>query len=469
MADGPGYHGGMDEKTRQDIALFRVAVLGALVGAELEHGDVVALCREAAQRRWEWPDGTLVQLSARSIETWFYAYRRRGFAALLPRDRKDLGSTDIRPELADLILRAKREKPRRSVKRIIKLLVRARRAKPDELSRSAVHRVLSRNKISGRPLRGPSAERRAFLHELAGELLVGDALHPRQKALDADGRPRKIYLLSQLDCATRYIPESFFAFNEDAATQERGLKQVLLSHGRWRRYYVDRGAAYVSRSLRIICAELDMQLLHTGAGDAEAKGCIERWHKRWREEFEDELPDHPIPLVELQAKHQAWLARDYHLTRHDTTQRLPSEHWLELCHHLRVLAPGTKLDELFLHRATRTVNATGTVRWGGGRLEVSPELRSGQKVELRFDPSSPDKLPRIFIDGDFVCDTVPLDLFANAHRKRRRDLGRPDPRSEPTGISPLDDLLREHQEVTTPLAFLAEKESRDEDDDTDED
>ena len=72
----------MDEKTRQDIALFRVAVLGALVGAELEHGDVVALCLEAAARRWEWPDGTLVQFSARSIETWHYLYQRRGFAAL---------------------------------------------------------------------------------------------------------------------------------------------------------------------------------------------------------------------------------------------------------------------------------------------------------------------------------------------------------------------------------------------------
>ena len=27
---------------------------------------------------------------------------------------------------------------------------------------------------------------------------------------------------------------------------------------------------------------------HAGAGDAEAKGVIERWHRTWREEVEDE-------------------------------------------------------------------------------------------------------------------------------------------------------------------------------------
>ena len=80
----------MDDETKQDIALFRVAVLGALIGAELEHGDLVALCREAAERRWEWPDGTLEHLAARTIEGWYYAYRHGGFAALMPKDRADL-------------------------------------------------------------------------------------------------------------------------------------------------------------------------------------------------------------------------------------------------------------------------------------------------------------------------------------------------------------------------------------------
>ena len=453
----------MDDETKQDIALFRVAVLGALIGAELEHGDLVALCREAAERRWEWPDGTLEHLAARTIEGWYYAYRHGGFAALMPKDRADLGSTDIRPDLANLIVRAKRERPHRSIKRIIKLLVRAKKAAPGELSKASVHRLLERHEISRVPARGPAAERRSFIYEFPGDLLVGDALHPRQRVIAPDGRLRKAYMLSQIDCATRFVPESFFALSEGAADQERGLKQALLAHGLWRSYYVDLGSAYIARSLKLICADLGMHLSHAGRRDAEAKGVIERWHRTWRAEVEGELPDHPIPLAELEQKHRAWLACEYHARVHDTTGRAPKEHWLELCDHLRPLPAGVDLDQLFLHRAKRTVSKTGTVRWGGGRLEVSPDL-VGQKVELRFDPSDPDKLPKVFVKGHFVCDTVPLDLLKNAHRKRRRDLGQPDPLVEPTGISPLDDLVAEHQGLTRPTGLLAQKEE-----DTDED
>jgi len=457
----------MDDKTKQDIALFRHAVLGALVGAELAHGDLVELCRQAAERRWEFPDGSVGGLSARTIEGWYYAYKKGGLVALRPDDRRDLGVSDIRPELADLLLRAKREQPRRSLRRLIAMMVRAGHARTGELSRSAVHRLLARHALSRRPERGPAAERRSFLYEHAGELLIGDALHPRRKVIVPGGGLRKVYLLSQLDCATRYVPESFFAFHEDAPAQEKGLKQVLLAHGRWRRYYVDLGPAYVARSLRIICAELDMRLLHTGAGDASAKGAIEKWHRTWREEVEDELPDRPIALSELEAKHRAWLSCEYHARIHDTTRRAPREHWLAECNHLRPLPKGVSLDAIFLHRAMRTVNKVGTVRWDGGRLEVSPDLAE-HEVELRYDPTDPDMLPKVFVEGHFVCDTVPLDLYRNAQRKRRRDLGSPDPAVEPTGIDPLADLVRDHQRLTSPLGFLAEKETADDEDDSTE-
>ena len=44
--------------------------------------------------------------------------------------------------------------------------------------------------------------------------------------------------------------------------------------------------------------------------DCEAKGVIERWHRSWRDEVGDELPDAPLPLGELNAKHWAWLAAE---------------------------------------------------------------------------------------------------------------------------------------------------------------
>ncbi len=461
------YRGSMDEDERRTIALWRFSVLGPLVSARLEHGDRRAYFAAAAARTHQRPDGRLVKLSPRTIEDWYMAYRRGGLAALYPRPRNDRGkSRAIASAVADLCLRAKQEKPRRSIRRIIRMLERAGKVRPGELSRSSVHRLLARHGASRRPPRGPSAERRSFLCEHAGDLWVGDALHG-PKVIAPDGSLRKAYLLSQIDNATRYVVHSYFALNEDAPAQEYGFKQALLAHGRPRAYYVDRGPAYIACSLLAISAELGIRLLHTDSGDAEAKGVIEKWHRTWREEVGDELPDHPLALAELSAKHWAWLAAEYHARTHDTTGRTPREHWLAQAEHLRPLPRGKNLDEVFLHRDKRKVRKDGTVRFAGRFLEVRSEL-VGRVVQLRFDPTDESALPRVFLADRFVCDTTPLDRLRNATRVRRRDLGEPDPRIEPTGLDPLALIERDHYERTRPIGPPTDFDHDDDDNDDDQ-
>jgi hypothetical protein len=297
---------------------------------------------------------------------------------------------------------------------------------------------------------------------------VGDALYVHRPVIGPDGRLCRALLLSQIDGATRYLPHSYFALaaGESSVNQEYGFKQALLAHGRPRAYYVDRGPAYTARSLRAICAELKVRLLHTQTKDPEAKGVIERWHRTWREEVEDEFPDAPIPIADLVSKHDAWLSVEYHARVHETTRRAPREHWLEQVDHLRPLPKGVALDEVFLHRERRKVRKDGTVRFAGRRLEVRAEL-TGQHVELRFDPVRKDVLPRVFVNNRFDCDTVPLNLLANAHRVRRRDIGVPTaPQPQPSGLDPLALMQSEHQLYTRPLSGALSKE--DVDDETDD-
>jgi putative transposase len=439
----------MDDKTKRAVALWRLGVLGALVSARLEHGDRQQLFKEIAARAHQMPDGKVVALSPRTIEGWYYAHKRGGFEALYPGTRTDCRqSRVIAPDIAELILRAKREKPRRSVRRIMRMLERARKVKPGELSRSSVHRLLQFAGASARPLRGPSAERRSFIAEHAGDLWVGDALHG-PLVLVPGGGLRKSYLLSQIDDATRFILHSYFALSEGAEAQEYGLKQAIFKYGIPRAYYVDRGSAYTAHSLRFICAELGIHLLHAGVQDAEAKGVIERWHRTWREEVGDELPDAPLTLADLNAKHWAWLGAEYHLREHSTTRRAPREHLLAEVDQIRAVPRGTDLDEVFLHREDRTVRKDGTVRWRGGLLEVRAGLE-GERLELRFDPADETALPRVFIDRAFVCDTVPLDRLKNMTRHRRRIAGDPAPFAEPSGLDPLALIEDEHYRRTRP-------------------
>jgi transposase InsO family protein len=440
----------MKHDDKQAIALWRLGVLGPLTSARLDHGDRRCYFEEAAERIHEQPGGSRVKLSARTVEDWYYAWRHGGFHALFPQDREDMGrSRAISPELAEHVLRAKRERPRRSIRRIIRMLERAGLARPGELRRSTVHRLLAVHGASARPRRGPGTERRSFLPEHAGDLWVGDALHGPH-VIAPNGSIRKAYLLSQIDGATRYVPHSYFALSEDASSQEYGFEQAIAKHGRPRTYYVDLGSAYIARSLVLICAELDIRLLHTGVRDCEAKGVIERWHRTWREEVEDELGDHPIPLAELNAKHWAWLAAEYHARKHDTTGRVPREHWLSEVEQLRRVPPHKSLDEVFLHRERRFVRKDGTVRFRGRFLEVRPEL-VGREVELRFDPTDETTCPRVFVEDRFVCDTAPLDRFRNASRRRRRLRGEPAPDVEPSGLDPLGLIEAEHYQRVRPV------------------
>lgn len=432
----------MDDESRRQIALWKLGVLGPLMSARLVHGDVRSYLREASARTHRMPDGTEVQLSARTIETWFYEYRRGGFDALLPKDRRDKGqSRVIRAELADVLLRAKAEKPRRSIRRLIQLMIRAKLAEPGELSRSSVHRLLRSAGLSWRPVRAEIQERRSFLVEYASDLWIGDAMHG-PPVVEPAGSLHKSYLLTQLDCATRYALYSYFAVSEGAVAQEYGFKQAVLRFGCPRVYYVDRGSAYIAHSLRLICGELGSRLLHTQSGDAPAKGAIERWHRTVREELLDELPAEPVSLAELNSKLWAWLAVEYHAREHDTTKRKPHEHLLEQADGLRPVPHGKNLDEVFLHREPRTVRKDATVRWKGGWLEVRPEL-VGAKVELRFDTTDADSLPKVFVRDRFVCDTVVLDRLANASRHRRR-IRIPVPSMPPTNLDPLGLMQDEH-------------------------
>lgn len=434
----------MNEDDRHKLALWRYAILGPLVSMRLEHGDLRELLRELAAKHYEHPlDHRLVRLSPRTLETWYYRYHACGLSALAPQPRKDRGQPrELEPALVDLIIRAKREKPRRSIRRIIKILERARKAKPGELSRSTVHRILARAGISGRPARVPERERRSFILEHAGDLWVGDV--KRGPRVIHEQRRRKSYAINIIDCAARFIVGSRICLSEGAVDHEGVLKEALRTYGRPRAYYVDRGAAYKSSSLQQICADLGIHLIHTLPRDAEAKGVIERWQRTWGEEVLDELPDEPLELADLQAKHWAWIACEYHQRAHETTERKPLEHLLAEVEagQLRELPAGVDLDRVFWHRAKRKVRKDGTVRFAGRMLEVQAEL-VGKQVELRWDPNESWKLPQVWLDGAFVCDTVELDLLANASRKRRVIQPQIEAPVEPTGLNPLADLERE--------------------------
>lgn len=441
----------MDSEQRKKQALWRLGVLGPLVSARLQHGDRQALFKAAAARTYEDAFGRRIEITARTVEEWYYRFRHGGIEALEPRERSDAGrSRVIQPEIAELILATKREKPRRSIRRLIRLLERAGKVRPGELKKSTVHRLLQTHGLSGRPRR-EATERRAFRHALAGDLWMGDVMHG-PVVIAPDQRWRKSYLHLFIDSAVRYVPACAFRLGETASDHQAVLKQAVLKHGPPRALYLDRGPAQISDSLRIICADLAIRLLHCRPFDPQAKAGVERFFRTVREELVDELPSEPLELATLNGLLWSWLSVEYHQRIHGGTQRSPLEHWLSQVEQLRPAPQASELDRIFLHRAPRKVRRDGTVRFQGRSLEVRSEL-CGHKVELRFDPERRDKLPAVYVEGKFYCDTVELDVVRNSRRRRRRispSKAESQPPPATTDLDPLRLIQAEHDRRRRP-------------------
>jgi transposase InsO family protein len=439
----------MDRDDRKSMAVVRVSVLGPLVSARLEHGDKAKLFEEAAARTYEGVDGRAVKVSARTVEDWYYSWVRDGLDGLMPRQRSDSGrSRVIRPEVGEKIVQLKEELPRRSIRRIIRILERDGQVVKGELTKSTVHRYLKRRGLSGRPRRAYE-ERLAYRHAYAGDLWMGDVMHG-PKVIAPDGKERKAYLHLLVDSATRFVPACAFRLGETATDLQVVLKEGIAKHGLARVLYFDRGAAQRAGSLRVICAELGIRLLHCKAYDPEAKAGVERIFRTIREELLDELGDRLIALAELNGLLWSWLSTEYHRRLHSGTSRVPLEHWLSQVDKLRRSPRGEVLDEVFLHRETRKVRKDSTVRFGGRYLEVRPEL-VGQKVELRFDPEQPQQLPRVFVGGELYCDTSELDVIRNSSRRRRRIIDMKETASRPdSGLNPLAQIQAEHERRSAP-------------------
>jgi transposase InsO family protein len=430
---------GHDDRTRW--ALWRFSILGPLVSARLEHGERRLLFAEISGRTHLAPDGSAVSLSARTIEGWYYAWKKRGLEALKGSSRSDLGKSLIRPELRERLVLLKRENPRRSIPRLIKILERTGDAARGELSKSAVQRYLRLEGLSGRAGDAEPPERRSFRHPEPGDLWMGDVLHG--PVVLSEGRLRKSYVIAFIDSATRFVPAAEVRLSESAADHEYALKQAILKHGLPRALYLDNGSAQTSLSLKLISAELSIRLLHTEAYTPESKGAIERWNRTWREEVESELPREPLALEELRARVWSWLAVEYNARKHDSTGKAPLEHWLEKTDVLRPVPASISLDEVFLHRERRVVRKDGTVRFRGGFLEVRSSL-VGKEVELRFEPFDDLARPRVFLEGKFVSDTVPLDPIANSARRRHRPRNTAAEGILSSGIDPLELIKEEH-------------------------
>jgi len=186
-------------KAVDPVALFRLSVLGPLVSRErLERGELQQIIRALALREYAIPGSRRRLIGEKTIEAWYYAWRRDGIEGLMPKRRNDRGVSKLPTAVQEAVLAAKRNNPRRSIRQLQQLLERAGTVARGTLSRSAIHRLLQQHGLSRVAAPLPKEHRR-FVAEHASAIWYGDVVHG--PSLTLKGRTRKVYLVTLMEGA----------------------------------------------------------------------------------------------------------------------------------------------------------------------------------------------------------------------------------------------------------------------------
>jgi len=365
-----------------------------------------------------WPDGRQGPLSVRTLEDWWYAFGKGGFAALRPKGRSDRGqSRKLNPEQERRILAAVRAQPGIDLR---VLYDQWKSQDPKLPSLSTVYRLLRANELDQRGRRyllrqSITAPTKAFETPLVNDLWMVD-FSPGPFLKDpAGGKARPTHLCALLDDHSRLAVHAQYYQRPDTQAFHHAFRQAILARGLPRKLYTDRGGPFVNDHTRVICANLQVRLLHAKPYHAWSKGKIERFIQTLQRGFEAGLraaPPPPASLEELNHRLADWLATHYHRRVHQGIGMTPAERFAKGAHQIRPLDPHQDLERLFFHTVVRTVRKDGTVRLENRLYEVDLALR-GLKVQLRYNPW---KLDPIEVDyrGQSFGEARRVDLHHNS-------------------------------------------------------
>ncbi|HEX7479102.1 MAG TPA: DDE-type integrase/transposase/recombinase [Polyangiales bacterium] len=414
--------GGEVDPLRQEVALFRYGLISELTQLQPNHRGLYKLLTDKADREYNIPGTLRRRVAAETIRGWLRDYRSGGFDALMPKVRRDHGSTRTIPTpVVDLLCQLKDDEPGLSIPLLLKK-VRAEHPAlvSDELPLplATVHRLLSRRGLmKKRPEEPTSNDRRHFQYEDAGDLWMSDVMYGPK--LRVDSRMRQSYLIGFIDDATRVVPYASFTLSEGTVAYLPALEHGIRRRGLPKRLYVDNGSAFRSRHLALVCAKLGIALIHAKPYSPQGKGKMERWFRTVRMQLLPTLTaDNSSTLSALNRTLSAWIEGEYHHAPHrglgDIT---PASAWA--CRSESVRMPGSDLADAFLFEQRRKVNKDRTVTLDGVAFEVDAAL-VGENVVLRYSPekSPAQRSVEVWHQGKRVEIAKLVDALANCFVKR---------------------------------------------------
>lgn len=465
--------------TRERWARFRFSVIGPLLAAPPDKGELRARLEELASRIWRHPtNGRTIRYGVSTFERWFYTAKSAPdpVAALERKVRKTAG---IHPRISAPLGRAielqYQAHPRWSYQLHHDNLVVLAEQDPTlgtVPSYTTVVRYMKERGLLKRRRRRRSDDRdealfvpremRSFEVEHVDALWHSDFHVGRRKVLLPSGELVVPVLFGMLDDRSRLCCHAqWYAEPENTASFVHGTSQAFLKRRLPRQILTDNGAAMTSAEATEGLLRLGIVHWTTLPATPEQNAKQESFWATVEGRLMAMLEGvKPLTLELLNQATQAWIELDYHRTPHSETKQTPLERWLAGPSVGRPSPSADALRQAFRMQATRTQRRSdGTISVEGRRFEIPSRYRTLLQPTIRYarwDLSSVDLIdPR---SGRVLSALLPLDKQKNADRRRRplEPVGAHEP-ERPSDMAPLlKKLMSEYAATGLPPAYLPE-------------
>jgi len=398
----------------EEVAIFRHSLIGELVSCELDHGARSCTLRRLSEQRVRAPGSDITRTySVATLERWLYAFKKGGLEALVPHARGDRGrGRDLDAELRELLCDIRREHPSVSVALILRTL-RADGRVDDKVTACTIRRMFAeRGLVRTASVDGDGSKTRLrWEAERPGALWHADVCHGPTLTLDGKRTPIRVHAI--LDDAARYIIALRVENNEREETMLSLFAQAIMEHGKPDALYLDNGATYRGVILQLVCSRLGITLLHARPYDAQARGKMERFWRRMREQALSHIGE-VASLADVEKRLHVWLERFYQDAPHaGLLGRAPAARFAE---GEKVRVTEDALRAALTVRVRRRVRKDSTVSINGTIYEMPVGYLGGQLVTIAtslFD----GKVPVVELGKESLPLHV-VDPVANAKRAR---------------------------------------------------
>lgn len=466
-----------DPLQRDRWARLRFSIIGPLLAAPPEPGQLRTALAELAAKRWRHPVSSLdVRFGLSTIERWYYAARRAADPVASLRNRH-------RPHgrfasLAQIVIDTLREQYRQHPGWTAQLHADNLRAALTDVdvfvpSYPTIRRYLKAHGMfrQARPKRASDGARvaverlerlevRSFELDHVSALWHLDFHHGSRRVLSAAGTWEKPFLLCILDDRSRLVCHLQWYLDETAQSLVHGLTQAFMKRGLPRALMTDNGAAMLADETVSGLGRLGIvhqtTLPYSPYQNAKQESFWGRIEGRLMPMLEGESA---LTLELLNRATQAWVEQEYHRTEHSELDATPLARYLagpNVCRDCP--EAGVLADAFRIEVARRQRRSDGTVTVQGQRFEIASRYAHLAVVHLRYARWN---LARVdLVDprtGVTLAPIMPLDKSANANGQRRARVGAvidmvPTP---PSGMAPLlGQLLAEYAATGLPPAYL---------------